>query len=424
MSTELARPPIPVVVQQHAEESALLRHVRMVLVRAPHVRLRHLRRLDDRIAAHLDGLEVAGAYGTRLCTEALERVGAGVVFALAQRYLAERDERGIERLASLAAAVPDARRGLLSAFGWVSATQLQGIVRTLLASADAQRRALGVAACRLHRVDPGGALAQAVAHADPGLRAAGWRAAGELGRVDLLGPALDALGDPEAAVAFEAARCACLLGDRQAALDALHRAAEAEAAHRAQARHCLLLAADFGCGREVVRRLAQSAAPEAGHKRRVMAACALLGDTAYIPWLIECMVDDTLARAAGEAFSLVTGADLAALDLERKPPEQVPGGPTDDPDDDDVDLDPDESLPWPDVERVQRWWQANALRMPAGMRCFMGQPVAADHCASVLREGFQRQRFVAAALLVLIAPGQRLFPVCAPAWRQQRLLAA
>jgi uncharacterized protein (TIGR02270 family) len=225
-------------------------------------------------------------------------------------------------------------------------------------------------------------------------------------------------------VAFEAARCACLLGDRQAAAGALQSIAEGAGGRQEEARRWLLLAAEFGRGRELVRRLAQSAAPGAKHRRRVIAACALLGDTAYVPWLIEGMADDTLARAAGEAFSLITGADLAALDLERKPPEQVPGGPSDDPEDEDVALDADESLPWPDRVKVLRWWQAQAAGMPAGARCFMGQAVAAGHCGTVLREGLQRQRFVAAALLALLAPGRPLFPACAPVWRQQRLLAA
>lgn len=44
------RPHVLSVVQQHAEESAVLRNVRSVLVAAPHVKLRHLRRLDDRLA--------------------------------------------------------------------------------------------------------------------------------------------------------------------------------------------------------------------------------------------------------------------------------------------------------------------------------------------------------------------------------------
>ena len=35
---------IPAIVQQHAEEAAMLRHIRSVLVRAPHVGLLHLGR--------------------------------------------------------------------------------------------------------------------------------------------------------------------------------------------------------------------------------------------------------------------------------------------------------------------------------------------------------------------------------------------
>ena len=123
-----ARPPIPVVVMQHAQESATLRHVRSVLVRAPHVRLHQLQRLDERIAAHLDGLAVAGAYGAKCCTAALEQPGAGEVFAAAVVAIESRDAAALDRLLALAGALPPARRGLLSALGWVSAAQLKGIV--------------------------------------------------------------------------------------------------------------------------------------------------------------------------------------------------------------------------------------------------------------------------------------------------------
>ena len=42
-----------------------------MLVRAPQVRLLHLGRLDERIAAHLDGVSVAGPYGTKLALRGL-----------------------------------------------------------------------------------------------------------------------------------------------------------------------------------------------------------------------------------------------------------------------------------------------------------------------------------------------------------------
>ena len=419
----IERPPIAVVVQQHAEESAMLRHVRSVLVRAPHVKLRHLRRLDDRIAAHLDGLAVAGRYGTALCTAALERPGAGEVFAVAVRAIDERDDAALNRLIALAAVLPDAKRGLLSAFGWVSAPQLQGIVRLLLGAADTLRRELAISACRLHGVDPGAPLLAALRHDDAALRAAAWRAAGDLGRVDVVGPALEALGDADDEVAFRAASCALALGDRGDALVALEAMARREGAFREQAMCLLLIATPFQHGREFVRRIAQAAPARAALKREVIRACGLLGDTQFVPWLIDLMSDDALARIAGESFSLITGADLAALDLERKPPKDFQSGPNDDPDDDDVAMDEDDSLPWPQRDLVHRWWQANGDRMPTDARCFMGARPTPEHCVQVLRDGTQRQRIVAARQQCLLVPGTPMFPVCAPSWRQQRLLA-
>ena len=104
-----SRAPIPVVVQQHQEESASLRATRESLVRAPHVRLHHLRRLDDRIAAHLDGLAVAGEFGSGLCEAALESPGIGEVFAATVRAIEDRNaaiewwrKRSVELEASVA----------------------------------------------------------------------------------------------------------------------------------------------------------------------------------------------------------------------------------------------------------------------------------------------------------------------------------
>src|SRR5512146_2662670 len=90
--------PISHIIQQHAEEAAHLRHVRSIQVSAPHVKLHHLRRLDDRLAAHLDGLAVAGEYGSSVCEAALESPGAGEVFAASVRAIEEKDERRLDKL--------------------------------------------------------------------------------------------------------------------------------------------------------------------------------------------------------------------------------------------------------------------------------------------------------------------------------------
>ena len=65
----------------------------------------------------------------------------------------------------------------------------------------------------------------------------------------------------------------------------------------------------------------------------------------------------------------------------------------------------------------------NGSRFQKGIRSFMGAPVTRDHCIDVLKNGYQRQRILAAHYLCLLEPGTPLFNTSAPAWRQERLLA-
>ncbi|HSW03636.1 TIGR02270 family protein [Aquabacterium sp.] len=425
-ATSPGRAPVMQIVQQHAEESALLRQVRSVLVRAPHVRLNQLRRLDDRLAAHLDGLAVAGPAGTACTQAALARPDAGELFTAAVRAIEDRDDEALARLLAVAAALPAARRGVLSAFGWVSAAQLQGIARDLLGSAEAAWRDIGIAACRMHHADPGPLLIEALQDPDAGLRASALRAAGELGRLDLLPAARAAMVDDAPEVVFWAAWAACLLGDRQAALKVLGFAAQRDDDLALRALVLTLAASEFEAARDVVRAISQAAQGQptgSPPHRRLIRAVGLLGDVQFVPWLIELMEQPTIARLAGEAFSMISGADLARQDLEGASGPVLDTGPSDNPADERVALDEDDSLPWPNAGRVQHWWSRNGGGLVTGQRCFIGRPVSAESALQVLREGLQRQRHVAALSLSLLRPGTGLFPVAAPARRQQQALA-
>ncbi|MEX8496346.1 MAG: TIGR02270 family protein [Leptothrix ochracea] len=425
---------------QHVEESAHLRHVRSVLVRSHHVQIHRLQRLDERIAAHLDGLAVAGDFGLKLCLEALETPSVGAVFTLAVRALELRDAGLLQRLFALVAAVPEAERGVFGALGWVSAQVLQGTIRDLLMSGDAVQRAAGLAACGMHRVDPGAALGAALADADERLRARALRVAGEVGRVDVLPQVVAACVADDAAedevLRFWAARSALLLGDRSAGvLAVLNELAEGSGAWSDAAAEWLLKVIEVDAARQHLRlwseRANEPGLAGAAARRRLIRRCGVLGDTHSIPWLIGQMQDLVASRLAGEAFTLITGADLARLDLERAPPDGASdgrfGGPNDDPNDDLVALDDDEGLPWPDAERVQGWWQAHQARFTttsaAGQRFFMGEQPSPAQALKVLREGGQRQRMAAAQWVCLLTPGTKLFQTMAPVWRQQRWLA-
>jgi len=408
----------------------MLRHIRSVLVRAPHVALLHLGRLDERIAAHLDGLAVAGAPGTVLCVQALERPGTGEVFAVAVRALETRDDKLLDHVLALVPALPEAARGVASALGWVGAAELQGVVRRLLASTQPHERALGLTACRMHQVDPGPPLAAALADPAPEVRVAALRAAAALGRLDLLDAARRAIADDHPEIVFRAACAACLLGDRQSSLKVLTVAALQDSPWAAEALALVMAASPFEQASDVARALskaAQDAPADLARRRRLVRALGLLGDARFVPWLVERMTEPALMRLAGESFSWITGADLARQDLETLTAPPLPEHPSDDPADDDVSLDEDDSLPWPDVARIQAWWAKQAglqAAATAGQRLFDGEPVSPASALHVLREGTQRRRSQAALLACVLQPGRPLFPVAAPVPRQRRWLAA
>lgn len=412
--------PLLNIVGQHAEESASLRVVRAHLIRAPGVNLRDLGRCDERLAAHLDGLAVAGPAGLALCDQALERTGVGEVFTLTVRAIEARDTERLNRLLALARTLPAALRGLMSALGWVSSTSLRGTIKELLASSDATSRCVAIAACAMHRVDPALGVARRFEDIHPEVRARSLRCAGELGCREFVSTCAAAMSDEQPDCQFWAAWSAVLLGDREAALQLLMQLAFDPGPWRARAFAIALQAANLASAHERL----QSVARAPDEQRWLLQGTGFVGDPAYAPWLIRHMSDKGTARLAGEAFSLIAGTDLRRQHLDRDAPEDVEAGPNDDPADESVEMDEDEGLPWPDPGKVQAWWNANAQRFQAGTRYFMGEPLNRDNCVRVLKNGYQRQRMAAAVYLCLINPGESLFEWRAPAWRQKRLLGS
>jgi uncharacterized protein (TIGR02270 family) len=413
---------VPAILQQHVDDAAWLASSRMKLTRAPHPRLERILQFDRRLLAHLDGLTLAGEAGVALRETALESPSAGAVFAVSVSALEHRDASRLDRSIALAQAVPSVREGLSSAFGWVERSRLQGTVADLLADRDGFRRGLGIAACAMHRVDPGLAAGRLVRQDDPAVRARALRTAGQLGSTDLRAACVSAAredSDPEAQ--FWSTWAAVLLGDRAVALDLLMARGFVDGgAHRARAFRLALQAVGTSAAHAALQKLAGDPA----QKRRVIEGSGIAGDPAYVPWLIHHMTKPATARLAGEAFSLITGAHLGASALDRPAPIDLDTGPNDNPDYPDLATDPDGELAWPDAGRIEAWWAAHGSRFQKGARYFMGAPLTRAHCIDVLRNGCQRQRILAAHYLTLLDPGTPLFNTSAPAWRQRRELAA
>ena len=406
------------VVRIHAQEAAGLQDTRTALVRAPQVNLLTLHRADDRLAAHLDGLAVAGEQAWPFCEALLETPFSGAAFVAAVRAIDDQHEERLDRLFVLAEAAPEARRGLISAFGWLERTQLRGVVAELIKTRDGLKRTVGLSACAMHRVDPQGALTDWLADPNPKFRARALRAAGELGRQDLRAPCAATIVDEDPDCQFWGGWSAVLLGNRDRALEAVRAMGHAPGPHRARAFRLALHAMSASDAEGLLRELAR----EPANLRWVIQGSGIIGNPGHVPWLIGHMNKPETARMAGEAFTLITGADLDALQLWRAQPEDFESGPSEDPNDENVEMDPDEGLMWPDHEKVQEWWVANGSRFQKGTRYFMGAPVTREQCTGVLKNGYQRQRILAAHHLCLLEPGTPLFNTSAPAWRQQRLL--
>jgi uncharacterized protein (TIGR02270 family) len=413
------RSSLPAVVQQHVEEAAMLRNSRTSQISAPYVKLHQLRKVDDRLVAHLDGLEVAGEYGSKLAASVLERPGRGEAFTATVRTIEGRDVLGLDKLLAIAEAAPEILPGVISAFGWVGSASLRGITKAFLESPSPLRRQVGLAACAMHGVDPGTIVDAALNDDDAGVRVRALRLLTQLGQIDKVFACVDAIADEDAHCEFEAACAAALLGNRSGSIVALQGFASEPGQSRRRALGLLLKLQEPPAANATLTALAQDPACI----RLLIQGIGTAGDPHYVPWLIQQMQDLKLSRLAGESFCFITGLDLAYLDLERKPPEGVDFGPNDDPNDDNVAMDEDDGLPWPDVEKITAWWQEHGHRFAPGTRYFMGEPPSPAHCLDVLKNGYQRQRMAAAIYLCLLKPGTPLFNCAAPAWRQQRLLA-
>lgn len=405
---------LPHVIAEHAAEVAALYHARRRLMTLPDVDLDGIRQADDRIDAHMDGLAVAQSMGWDIRELLGNEREEGETFVAAAMALEHQNISLLEELLSAAVAEPEQWRELLAGFGWVVPQRLRGIVVQLLGAEQPSRRLAGVAACALHRVDPG--VATAVNDQDATVRARALRAAGELGKRELLSFCARATADEDAACRFWAAWSAVLLGDRERALD--HLETRALGPEYSRAFTLVLQALPMERSQGLLQRLAR----EGSKLHQAIRGIGYVGDPRNVPWLIAQMNDDRIARAAGEAFSLITGLDLSRPPFERPRPDVAQDETQEDPNETDVSMDEDDGLAWPDPVQVQAWWNQNGSRFTIGARHFMGAPPTADHCRAVLRTGYQRQRIAAAHYLSLAAPGTPLFEWRAPAWRQQREL--
>ncbi|PYN84240.1 MAG: hypothetical protein DMD87_28420, partial [Candidatus Rokuibacteriota bacterium] len=359
------------VIEQHADDAAFLWRLRDAATDQPHYALSHLADLEERVDANIDGLRVAQEAGLGIAWAQLEQSGGpGELFVVAMLSLGSRDPSKIERVLQFAETVPQSRRGLFGAVGWVARDVLRGQVMAWLDAASSFRRLVGTIACSLHRADVGTRMERLLAD-EPPVRARTLRLVGELGRLDLrehLGRSRD---DADEACRAWATWSAGLLGDRANTIPVLQEYAVAgKGVFKWQALDLAVRLMD----RENAISWLKTLGRDPRHARLLVVAVGSLGDAAAVPWLIQKMSVPALARVAGESFSMITGVDFSKSDLDGKVPEGFAAGPNDDPGDENVEMDEDENLSWPHQAKVQAWWQKEQARFTQSVRYVRGLP--------------------------------------------------
>lgn len=391
--------------QEYVIDAAFLWLLRSIRMKQPHYTVEEMATLEQRLADQLDGLMASIDLGWPACETALDLKGPGEIFTATVVSMHSRDIGAIQK--AVQTGLADARTvpGLVSALGWLPGPIAHPWIGKFLNSKDMHHKYLGVAACSVRRDDPGEILTTILkredCRANPAIYARALRLIGELRRHDLL-PVLQAIGSQDPTLVFWANWSAILLG-QHALVRNLRSCVLNPGPYQARAIQLAFRVLPVDQGREWISALAQDPA----NLRAVVTATGVLGDPHPVNWLIHKMSDPKQARLAGESFSFITGIDLERHNLQKAPPNQTPI-PNDNPDDNDVGMDEDENLPWPDAERIAALWRNYASTFRVGQRYFLGKPITADFLKYILTTAYPRQRHAAALELALIDPSTRL----------------
>ena len=172
------------------------------------------------------------------------------------------------------------------ALGWLDWERVSPWIERMLASPEPLFRRLGLAACGMHRHDPGPILLTELSHADPSVLARAARTAGELRRRDLLPTIRTHRLHENAATRFWANWATAQMGDEQA-LEPLRQFAEQPGEFQYRALCVLLAWQEREPSVAWIRQLVQ----DPRDRRIGIQALGLLGDPVCVPWLIQQMSD-------------------------------------------------------------------------------------------------------------------------------------
>ena len=393
--------------EQYINESSFLWILRSISINEPHNDSNDIAALEGRIEAQLNGLMTSIDIGWQAAEQALELQEPGEVFTATVIAMRSHDSSKIKTAVDAGLNSPVALKGLISAMGWLPNDLANTWIDRFLSGKDMLHKYLGVAACSVRRFDPGDTLITILKREDCAndslLYSRALRLVGELRRQDCMPFVNKAVNHEDQDIRFWANWSAILLGQHSNVSNLKSYVFDAgKLQDKAIQITFRLLPIDEA------RQWISDLSKNDKQIRAVIKSVGVLGDPHAVNWLINKMNEPLYAKLAGESFTYITGVDFEKSELNIKQPDDYPMIPNDEIDDDIVNLDEDENLPYPDANKVISIWQKYGQKFVVGKRYFMGQLITLEVLKHYLSNGMQRQRHAAALELALSENGMPL----------------
>jgi len=389
------------ILEEHMEEADFLWQQRQNALYDRVYNLDDLAELEERLLAHLDGLVLGEKEAWKLLGPKLSSGEEGEVFSAAFVALDSRDPSKIDLVnKTFLEAEDNVLNGICYAFKHTMNQEVENILRSMLNSDNGRIQAASIDCLSLRRISIDTNRLQAfLSKKDTRIIAATVSAVGRL-RINQLSEEAERFLENEIMeVRREAIKTGLLLGSRKS-LDACRRIIINRTEGADQLIEYLGL-----MGQPDDANILINTMNDPGLVRNAITALGLLGNISTVELLIQSASDPKLSRLAGEAISRITGVDIVSEKfVAEKPVEsQIPSSETEEEEEEDL-SDPDEDIPFPDVEKLKGWWRSNASRYDKRVRYRNGQPYSNQVLKEILKNGNLPARHHAAFEIALLNP--------------------
>ena len=397
------------IYEQYVDEASFLWLMHTIAVDQPHYGVVELRNLEKRIESQLNGLMGSLDIAWSVCEQIFENdADAGEIFTAAILAFRSHDQSKIQIVVESAMTSEKGYQGLLYALTWLPGSLVHDWVKRFFTSKDLNHKKLAIEVCNNRRENPADYLVSIFQREDClenlELYIAALKITGELKRFDLIEHVLKATEHEDEVVKFWAIRSAIFIGDKsQVAKLEPYICKTSELQHEAIEIAFRVLPIEKS--RQWVARLVD----DPDQVRTLIIITGVIGDPFAIDWLIQKMNETDFARVAAESFSFITGTNLVKMDLTSPAPENADTLPTDDPADENVKMHDDENLPWPNVIKVQSYWNSIKTNYITGQRYLLGNHIGLLFLKNNLDTALQRQRHAIAIEISLIDKNEKLF---------------